>query len=324
VVEAAHRVEADEAQPEDQQGASLREIAGSRNDELAGQIAAFSDDEKAALATFGEDLRQATTSVEAIAHKQDNIENAVSGTRQESLSKLDAITEGQELWARKLEANEAQVNAMVADIGGLQQQIAAVLEMLNTCVQGLTDVLDSNNKHELKLEDTVNQNLTTIAELISQVKANRACLEDQVQKSNHGFHNRVHHQREKAKEKGANEKESLIVASKVKAYIKSKEMMTSSDALKAISDNYVEMPEAGMMNWCCGAGGGVSTNERANEIRLKAFGRKKSQLDAIQVDGMVSACSNCRIHLEEGLEEYHMDLPVLSLTELIEKHLVKS
>jgi len=94
--------------------------------------------------------------------------------------------------------------------------------------------------------------------------------------------------------------------------------------LKAISDNYVEMPEAGMMNWCCGAGGGVSTNERANEIRLKAFGRKKSQLDAIQVDGMVSACSNCRIHLEEGLEEYHMDLPVLSLTELIEKHLVKS
>ena len=91
--------------------------------------------------------------------------------------------------------------------------------------------------------------------------------------------------------------------------------------LKEISDNFVELPEAGKMNWCCGAGGGVSTNERANELRLKAFGAKKSQLDAIQVDGMVSACSNCRIHLEEGLEEYHMDVPVLSLTELIEKHL---
>lgn len=91
--------------------------------------------------------------------------------------------------------------------------------------------------------------------------------------------------------------------------------------LREISDNFVEMPESGKMNWCCGAGGGVSTNERANELRLKAFGRKKNQLDAIQVDGMVSACSNCRIHLEEGLEEYHMDVPVLSLTELIEKHL---
>jgi hypothetical protein len=35
----------------------------------------------------------------------------------------------------------------------------------------------------------------------------------------------------------AKKKESLIVASKVKAYIKSKKMMTSSDALGAISDN---------------------------------------------------------------------------------------
>ena len=32
------------------------------------------------------------------------------------------------------------------------------------------------------------------------------------------------------------QKESLIVASKVKAYVKSKKMMTSSDALVALSD----------------------------------------------------------------------------------------
>ena len=34
----------------------------------------------------------------------------------------------------------------------------------------------------------------------------------------------------------AKKKESLVVASKIKAYIKSKKMMTSSDALEAISD----------------------------------------------------------------------------------------
>ena len=34
----------------------------------------------------------------------------------------------------------------------------------------------------------------------------------------------------------AKKRESLIVSSKVKAYIKSKKMMTSSDALVAISD----------------------------------------------------------------------------------------
>jgi len=36
-------------------------------------------------------------------------------------------------------------------------------------------------------------------------------------------------------------KESLIVASKVKAYIKSKQMMTSSDALEALSDKVYSM-----------------------------------------------------------------------------------
>ena len=81
------------------------------------------------------------------------------------------------------------------------------------------------------------------------------------------------------------------------------------------------MPEAGQMNWCCGAGGGVSSNERADDLRISVFKRKKAQLDSIQVDGMVSACSNCRIHLEEGLEEYHMDLPMLSLTETLAEHL---
>ena len=78
------------------------------------------------------------------------------------------------------------------------------------------------------------------------------------------------------------------------------------------------------MNWCCGAGGGVSSNERADEIRLKSFNRKKQQLDAIHPEAIVSACSNCRIHLEDGLEEYGMDMPVISLTETIAEHLADS
>jgi len=92
--------------------------------------------------------------------------------------------------------------------------------------------------------------------------------------------------------------------------------------LKMVAQDFVEMPEGGTMNWCCGAGGGVSSNERADEIRLKVFNRKKKQLDAIHPDAIVSACSNCRIHLEDGLEEYEMDIPVLSLTETIAEHLV--
>jgi Fe-S oxidoreductase len=93
--------------------------------------------------------------------------------------------------------------------------------------------------------------------------------------------------------------------------------------LNMVAGDFVEMPDTGTMNWCCGAGGGVSSNERADEGRLNAFKRKKAQLDAVNPDGLVSACSNCRIHLEEGLEEYHMELPVLSLTETIAQHLAE-
>jgi len=90
-----------------------------------------------------------------------------------------------------------------------------------------------------------------------------------------------------------------------------------------IAENFVEMPETGTMNWCCGAGGGVSSNERADDLRLKAFNRKKQQLDAVRPDAIVSACSNCRIHLEDGLEEYGMEIPVVSLTETIAEHLAE-
>ncbi len=42
----------------------------------------------------------------------------------------------------------------------------------------------------------------------------------------------------------AKQKESLIVASKVKAYVRSKSMMTSSEALGAISDKVYCMLDA--------------------------------------------------------------------------------
>jgi Fe-S oxidoreductase len=91
--------------------------------------------------------------------------------------------------------------------------------------------------------------------------------------------------------------------------------------LNMVADNFVEMPDAGKMNWCCGAGGGVSANPRADEVRLKVFQRKKDQLDEVRPDAVVSACANCRIYLEEGLEEHNMEMPVLSLTETIAEHL---
>jgi Fe-S oxidoreductase len=93
--------------------------------------------------------------------------------------------------------------------------------------------------------------------------------------------------------------------------------------LNMVASDFVEMQEPGAMNWCCGGGGGVSTNERAEPLRLKAFQRKKSQLEGLGVEKLVTACANCRLVIEEGIEEYNMDLPVVGLTETLAEYLLE-
>lgn len=94
--------------------------------------------------------------------------------------------------------------------------------------------------------------------------------------------------------------------------------------LNMVADNFVEMEDPGVWNWCCGGGGGVSSIESAEPLRLKVFSRKKKQLDAIGVKTMVTSCSNCRNMLEEGLEEYDMNVSVVSLTEILAEHLTSN
>ncbi len=93
--------------------------------------------------------------------------------------------------------------------------------------------------------------------------------------------------------------------------------------LKMVASDFVDMNDAREMNWCCGGGGGVSANERAEELRLKVFKRKKTQLDELNVETLVTACANCRLVIEEGLEEYRMEIPVVGLTEMLAEHLVE-
>jgi len=91
--------------------------------------------------------------------------------------------------------------------------------------------------------------------------------------------------------------------------------------LKMVAKNYVETSDPGKMNWCCGGGGGVSAIEEAEPLRLQAFKIKKSQLEQTGAKTLVTACANCRIVLEEGLEHYKMEIPVVGLTETIANHL---
>ncbi|MGB5705894.1 MAG: (Fe-S)-binding protein [Arenicellales bacterium] len=91
--------------------------------------------------------------------------------------------------------------------------------------------------------------------------------------------------------------------------------------LNSVASNFVEMKQHGVMNWCCGGGGGVSANDRASDLRLAAFNIKKRQLDELGVKTLVTACANCRNILEEGIEHNEMDVEVVGLTELVAEYL---
>ncbi len=91
--------------------------------------------------------------------------------------------------------------------------------------------------------------------------------------------------------------------------------------LQDLAPNFKEMHDNKTMNWCCGGGGGVSANDRAEELRIISFKRKQAQIEETGVKTMVTACANCRVVMEEAIEHYHMDVNMVGLTEMVADHL---
>ena len=91
--------------------------------------------------------------------------------------------------------------------------------------------------------------------------------------------------------------------------------------MNMVADNFVETDDAGTMNWCCGGGGGVGANERAESLRHAAFKLKKTQLDKVEPDAIVTMCAYCHHTLDNVLEEFNMDQEVMGLTELVAQYL---
>lgn len=91
--------------------------------------------------------------------------------------------------------------------------------------------------------------------------------------------------------------------------------------LNMVAENFVETDDAGTMNWCCSAGGGVGANERAADLKDAAFQLKKRQFEKVAPDKIVTMCAFCHHTLENALEDNDMDIEVAGLTELMAEYL---
>jgi Fe-S oxidoreductase len=91
--------------------------------------------------------------------------------------------------------------------------------------------------------------------------------------------------------------------------------------LEALGVELRETADSGALNFCCGGGGGVIANHRADELRYKAFEIKMSQMNATGAELRVTSCANCRQTFDDGQAHFRWDKEMGSLLELVSEQL---
>jgi Fe-S oxidoreductase len=93
------------------------------------------------------------------------------------------------------------------------------------------------------------------------------------------------------------------------------------NALKAVGVEIREMESHAKTNYCCGGGGGLVLNERANKLRAGAFHIKMKEADATGAGSVVTACGHCRMTFIAGAQNANWQKPIESLVELVAANL---
>ena len=91
--------------------------------------------------------------------------------------------------------------------------------------------------------------------------------------------------------------------------------------LAALGLELRETEDCGDLNFCCGGGGGVIANRRADGLRREAFAIKMRQMDATGAELTLTSCANCRQSFDDGEAYYQWDRTMGSLLEVVADHL---
>ncbi len=94
------------------------------------------------------------------------------------------------------------------------------------------------------------------------------------------------------------------------------------NVMAALGLDLKELEDSGAVGFCCGGGGGVVSNKRADEIRYRAFELKRRQVDDAGAQRFVTACGQCRITLNLGANKYKWERKAESLLELVADNMI--
>jgi heterodisulfide reductase subunit D len=91
------------------------------------------------------------------------------------------------------------------------------------------------------------------------------------------------------------------------------------EALKAITGEFIELPENRMDVRCCGGGGLLQAAN--NDLRLSIVKNRLSQAKELGAEIVVSACPSCKLAFIDGVRADGGDMEVLDLLELAARQL---
>ena len=94
------------------------------------------------------------------------------------------------------------------------------------------------------------------------------------------------------------------------------------NALKALTDDYVDTDPTRSANWCCGGGGGLVLAGEP-DFRMESSKVKADQLRATGAKIVATACEMCFAQLTELEDEYELDMDVEFVSNLVAKAMVE-
>ncbi len=93
--------------------------------------------------------------------------------------------------------------------------------------------------------------------------------------------------------------------------------------LRKLGADLREMPNHGLLNWCCGGGAGLFVINRTVPLRRAAFEIKKQEVESTEAEMVVMACGSCRLNFIKGKDEMGLNGEIVSLVALVGEHLVR-